>query len=124
MTATGRSMRRKLVLGVGLALLLSGGAAAQMQRMFPQKTQRAFIGFVEPPQVLVDDQPERLGPGTRVRDQHNRVVLPGTLRGKTHLVNFQRDAAGVIREIWILTPREIERDQRPLAGDNFQSPSH
>lgn len=118
---------RRIVLARGAAvaaLLPLVAAQAQMRRVFPQKVERAYMSFVQPPQVLLGDRPERLGPGTRIRDQHNRVVLPGTLRGKAHVVNYQRDAAGVIREIWILTPYEIEHDRRPLVGDDFQAPSH
>ena len=99
-----------------LAALLSPPAQAQMQRLFPHGVQRAQISFVEPPQVLLDGRPERLAPGARVRNEHNMIALSGTLRGKTFVVNYLRDPAGVVRDIWILTPQEAggTLDGRPL----------
>ena len=89
----------------GLALL-HAPASAQMQRLFPQQTQRGTLEFSAPPEVLLDGRAETLGPGTRVFDERNMGVLPGFLVGQVHTVNYQRDAAGVIRKIWILTPEE------------------
>lgn len=89
-----------------LAALASPPAQAQMQRLFPHGVQRAQISFVEPPQVLLDGRPERLAPGARVRNEHNMIALSGTLRGQTFIVNYLRDPAGVVRDIWILTPQE------------------
>ena len=83
-----------------------------MQRLFPAKVQRGSISFTAPPMVELDGKTERLGPGVRVRDAHNRVALTGALRGKSFVVNYQRDAAGMVREIWILTPAEIARPVR------------
>ncbi len=99
-----------------LAALLSPPAQAQMQRLFPHGVQRAQISFVEPPQVLLDGRPERLAPGARVRNEHNMIALSGTLRGQTFVVNYLRDPAGVVRDIWILTPQEAggAPDDRPL----------
>ena len=110
---------RRLALGATLALagLLPLGAQAQMQRLFPAKVQRGAMTFTAPPVVQLDGKTERLGPGVRVRDAHNRVALTGTLRGKSFVVNYQRDAAGVVREIWILTPAEIARPVRGVDAD-------
>ena len=106
---------RALALGAALAgagLLATAPAQAQMVRPFPAKAERGAITFDAPPQVTLNGKAERLGPGVRVRDLHNRVALSGSLRGQTFTVNYLRDPAGVIREIWILSPAEIERDAR------------
>lgn len=92
-----------------LGLLAPTPASAQMQRLFPAKVQRGSITFSAPPMVELNGKAERLGPGVRVRDQHNRVALTGRLRGQTFVVNYLRDPAGVVRDIWILTPAEIAR---------------
>lgn len=99
----------------GLALL-HAPASAQMQRLFPQQTQRGTLEFSAPPEVLLDGRAETLGPGTRVFDERNMGVLPGFLVGQVHAVNYQRDAAGVIRQIWILTPAERDASEAG-AGD-------
>lgn len=92
-----------------------------MQRLLPAKAERAQIRFTAPPQVEVNGKPDRLGPGVRVRDAHNRLALTGSLRGKTFEVNYLRDAAGVIREIWILTPAELARERSRSPGDDAAS---
>ncbi len=107
--ALARAASAALVL---VGLTLAPVSQAQVKRLFPQGTKRGTMTFVEPPQVLLDNKPVRLGPGTRVHDERNRIALHGTLRGKTAIVNYVRDVAGVPREVWILTPAEIERDQR------------
>ena len=90
--------------------LFHSESGAQTQRLFPARTQRGSLTFTAPPQVLLDGRPERLGPGVRVRDARNGVALSGALRGKTFAVNYLRDAAGAIREVWILTLAEALRD--------------
>lgn len=103
------------VLAAGLALLLAAAGApqpaqAQVQRLLPAKAVRGTIHFESPPHVVVDGKPDRLAPGVRVRDPHNRIALTGALRGKTVEARYLRDAAGVIREVWILTPAELARE--------------
>ena len=105
----GRTRLRALGLTLALAGLLLPSAQAQMRRLFPANVLRGSVTFTEPPVVQLDGRAERLGPGVRVRDQHNRLALTGSLIGQTFVVNYQRDAAGVVREIWILTPAEMEQ---------------
>lgn len=93
------------------AIGFHGDARAQVQRLLPAKAVRGTIHFTAPPQIVVDGKPDRLGPGVRVYDERNRIALTGALRDKTYEVKYLRDAAGVIREVWILTPRELERER-------------
>lgn len=95
-----------------LALLLHLPVQAQAKRMFPQGTERSTIHFVSPPLVELAGEPERLGPGTRIYDERNRFVFARQLSGQTQTVNYVRDAAGNIREIWILSPAEARQDRR------------
>lgn len=102
-------------LALGVALALAGLAPhapvqAQVKRLLPAKTARGTIHFEAPPNVVVDGKPDRIAPGVRVRDEHNRIALLGKLRGKTFEVRYLRDAAGVIRDVWILTPGELARE--------------
>ena len=103
------------IAGIGASLLLGTGAIAQV-RNFPQEVMRAKIAFVAPPQVLVDGRSEFLAPGVRVRNEQNLLALTGSLLGQIFTVNYLRDPAGLIREIWILTPQEASTwpDGTPL----------
>lgn len=99
------------------AILALAGASfspeAQAQRMFPQKVQRGKISFTNTREVVLNDRPERLAPGAVVRTERNTIALTGSLRGHSYTVNYLRDPMGLVREVWILTPTEIER---PLRG--------
>lgn len=104
------------IAGIGFSLLLSAGAHAQV-RNFPQDVMRAKIAFVAPPQVLVDGRVEYLAPGVRVRNEQNLLALTGSLLGQIHTVNYLRDPAGLIREIWILS-----RDEAATRPDGSPMP--
>lgn len=95
----------------GTALLPT---VAQAQRIFPNTAKRGEITFVHPPhEVLLNGQPERLAVGVRVVDIHNRVPLAGSLRGNTYIVNYVRDPAGKVRQVWLLTEKEAARPGKP-----------
>lgn len=80
---------------------------AQFQRIFPQNVKRGTIKFSEIPlQVKLDGNEERLAPGARVRGPMNTFVLNNQLVGQTYTVNYIRDPAGMVRDIWLLTPDE------------------
>ena len=97
-----------LALAATVALLLpSVSAQAQIERLFPQGTERAKISFErETRMVRVNGKLERLGPGVQIRDQNGRAPIPSTLAGQTLLAHYVRDASGAIFRIWILTPQE------------------
>ena len=97
------------------ALLTSAAATfpteshAQFQRIFPQDVKRGTIKFSEIPlEVKLDGTEERLAPGARVRGPQNTFVLNNQLVGQTYRINYTRDPAGMVRDIWILTPEEAE----------------
>jgi hypothetical protein len=57
------------------------------------------------PEATLDGRPVRLGPGTRIRDEHNIVRPPSTVTGDRR-VAFRRGAMGEIVEVWLLTDDE------------------
>jgi len=110
---------RRWLLGMGLAALTALAVPAHAGlRVFPMGTQRGQMVFTNPPQVQLNGKTELLGPGTRVHDaQSNRLVFASTLKGQTYVINYVRDGAGTIREIWILTPEEIQQKLPPSQAD-------
>jgi hypothetical protein len=95
-------------------------AQAQTLRTFPARALRGNMTFVDAVHVVLDGQQERLSPGVRVRNQQNRIVFPNSLSGRNFAVNYFRDAAGRINEVWILTPAEMSRDLRKSAPNRLQ----
>ena len=80
-----------------------------MQRIFPQNVERGVVKFSDVPlEVKLNGKEERLAPGARVRGPQNTFVLNYALVGQTFTVNYLRDPAGLVRDIWLLTPEEAQ----------------
>ena len=78
-------------------------------RSAPRDVQPGRITVGLPPVIELDDKPDRLSPGARIRDLNNMLVLPATLAGRRTIpVVYRRDAAGLVHEVWILTEAEYE----------------
>jgi len=75
-------------------------------RNFPVGTLRGKFMVVAAPEIRLDGQPDRLSPGARIRSAENMVVTTGAITGQNLLVNYTRDPAGLVREVWILTATE------------------
>ena len=92
--------------------------AAAGGRNFPIGTLRGKFMVVNSPEILLDGQAERMAPGGRIRDARHMLVMPASITGQNLLVNYTRDAAGLVREVWILTPDEAsakrESAEKPL----------
>ena len=90
--------------------LLAGTAFAQgLQRPAPKDVVLGRMAVTLPPEVTIDGKPDRLAPGSRIRDLNNMVVLSATLAGKTIPVVYRRDAAGLVHEVWQVTDGEYEK---------------
>lgn len=117
--------RRALAAGALAALCLAAALPAQAQRIFPQRVERGEITFVTTTEISLDGQQERLAPGVRVRDQHNRIPLRSTLRGQTFVAHYLRDPAGKVREIWLLSEKEAARPapRAPIRAKQLNAPA-
>lgn len=111
-----------LFCGPAAAQLLDPSAtqneAANGGRNFPPGTLRGRFMVVNSPEIQLDGQPERLSPGARIRSAERMLVMPAAITGQNLLVNYTRDAAGLVHEVWILTPDEA-RAKRASADKPF-----
>jgi len=91
-----------------ICLALVGGAAlAQgIQRSAPKDVVLGRMVVTAPPEITLDGKPDRLSPGSRIRDLNNMLVLSGGITGKTLPVVYRRDGAGLVHEVWQLTEEE------------------
>ena len=78
-------------------------------RNFPQTAFRGQLQVTGAPEALVDGKPDRLSPGSVIRDINNMLVLPGAVTGAKLLVNYTRDNIGQVQQVWILNPEEIKQ---------------
>src|SRR6187455_8363 len=108
-------LRRRLLLAAsmalaGLSFTYAPLAQAQgIQRSAPKDVVLGQLTVTAPPQVTLDGKPDRLSPGSRIRDLNNMLVLSGGIVGKTLPVVYRRDAAGLVHEAWVLTDEEYRK---------------
>jgi hypothetical protein len=108
----------------GLMLL----APPVLARPFPPEALRGELVVMAPPEVLLNQSPQRLAPGARIRDGANRLVLSGSLAGQKLLVHYTRFPDGQLRDVWLLTAAEAARQPWPrtpaeAAAWRFDPPS-
>lgn len=96
-----------LALGVAAALPLSA-PAQNLLRQFPPAALRGTLEVTAPPEVLLNGQAARLSPGARIRNPNNALVMSGSLVGNRLVVNYLRDAQGLVHEVWLLSPTEAQ----------------
>jgi hypothetical protein len=102
----------------GLALAATAAFGQTVVRTAPRDVKPAIIAVsATPPVIAVDGKPDRLSPGARIRDRNNMQVLSGALAGKTLYTVYRRDGAGLVHEVWLLTPAEYEKLGGVSLGD-------
>ena len=89
-------------------LLLAASLAGAQVRSIPQDARVGQIRHLQDMVVEIDGAPQRLAPGAQIRDVSNRIILPTAIRPGTR-VKYVVDAAGQVRKVWILTPKEAQR---------------
>jgi hypothetical protein len=88
---------------------LTANAQESIRRDPPKDVVLAKMTVELPPVIRIDGKPDRLSPGSRIRDTRNMLVLSGGLSGQTLPVVYKRDAAGLVHEVWLLTADEYKQ---------------
>lgn len=68
----------------------------------------ALRGEMQPPWqrlTRIDGKELQLAPGVQIRDQNNRIILPGSI-AQPLLVKYLIDPNGQIIRVWVLTAEE------------------
>ena len=111
-----------------LALVCMGTAHAQHfapdgQRTFPADVERGEMTVLQGTIVQMGSAQEKLAPGARIFNLHNRVQLPVTLAGQKQVVNYRRNATGQISEVWLLSAQEAQTAPRKNLAQRKAFPS-
>jgi hypothetical protein len=88
-------------------------------RQFPKAVLRGDMVVLTPPEITMDGKPERLSPGARIRGTNNLLVLSGALVNQKLVVNYLREPAGQVHQVWILTEDEARLNRRGLLDRLF-----
>ncbi|MCG3189444.1 MAG: hypothetical protein LKCHEGNO_01824 [Burkholderiaceae bacterium] len=113
--------RRAVALSLALAVIGGGAFAQTVQRQFPATALRGEIAFGQPPEVLLNATPARLAPAARIRGLDNLIVMSGALVGRKAYVNYVLDSSGLVKDVWILTDRELARQPWPTTVSEARS---
>ena len=105
-----------LLAGAGVLAALPASAqtaaATPAVRNFPAAALRGELLVTQPPAILLDGQAERFTPGARIHGLDNLLVRSATLVNQPVTVNYLRDGAGQVHEVWLLNTEEA-RLKRP-----------
>lgn len=81
----------------------------------PAAARRARAEFDGTNFVKVNGKIEQLAPGARIFGADNMLKVSGALKGYTRIKYLREQTTGLLIEVWILTPKEIEtRDPEPI----------
>jgi hypothetical protein len=104
------TMNRWIRILLAVTALAAGLAIAQgIRREAPKDVVAGRMVVTTPPQIRMDGKPDRLSPGSRIRDLNNLLVLSGSIVGKDLPVVYRRDPTGLVHEVWILTEAEYSK---------------
>ncbi len=87
-------------------------------RQFPASALRGTLVVTAPPVVSLDGLTDKLSPSARIRAENNMIAMSGSLVGQKLLVNYTRDAAGLVNEVWVLTEPEARLKRATRARNN------
>ena len=100
---------RTALLATALLTFANIASAQEAVRPFPAAAKRATLQVTYPPDILLNGQSARLSPGARIRGTNNMLVLSGSLAGQIVLVNYVKDAQGMVHEVWVLNATEAQQ---------------
>jgi hypothetical protein len=105
----------RVVLQVLAALLVSvlvGIAAAPAQaqgRPIPDTARLATLKLGVFPDAELNGKAIKLGPGARIFNRDNMLVIPAPLQGVTHAVAYVTGSLGEVISVWILNDAEVKQ---------------
>ncbi len=101
------------------ALAQTESAAPLNVRNFPKAAVRGVLVVRAPPEISMNGKADRLSPGARIRNANNNYVVSGVLVGQELPVNYTRDSAGLVHEVWILNAEEVKEKRAGLPTRSF-----
>jgi hypothetical protein len=81
---------------------------AGLLRSIPAGAEKATMNPPQQGMVQMNDKALRLSPAAQIRDQYNRIVLPGMVQ-RSVLVRYTTDNYGNVNNVWILTQAEAQQ---------------
>ena len=89
-------------------LCLIAGSVHAQARNSPEEAKAGELSHLQAMFVSINGVAVRLAPGVQIRDQANRLVVPTAVPPGSQ-VKYVLDQAGLVRQVWILTPEEARQ---------------
>lgn len=74
-------------------------------RILPDNVAYGELEDLAPPYMKIGDKVYRIAPGSKIRDQNNRIVVPVSAPRKGRIA-YNVDYLGQVLGVWFLTPAE------------------
>jgi hypothetical protein len=84
----------------------------QAARQLPGNAQFAVVASFRYPYLVVKGSTLHMGPGAKIYNEQNLIIVPAAMRAPANVL-LRLDAQGEVAGIWILTPEETARYQKP-----------
>jgi hypothetical protein len=100
-----------LVLATSAALPAGAQTATEFKpavRSFPAAALRGEMVVTAAPAITLDGKADRLTPGARIHGLYNMLLMSGALVNQKLVVNYLREGAGNVHEVWILNSEEAK----------------
>jgi len=113
MTRCANSLFASAVLTVAASCFAAAPALAQSHRPFPPQALRGELVVLQTPEVLLNGNPARLAPGSRLRSDGHMLLPPASVAGQKLTVHYTVDPAGLLMDVWVLNPVELANKTWP-----------
>lgn len=122
--APAAGVRRRLVapLAIGVVWLVAQlfgwtpAPAGAQTRPIPAEARLGTLTVGIFPDAVLDGKAIRLGPGVRIHDTSNRIVVPSTIRNSALVVAYVTGNLGEIVSAWIVTDTELRQLRARRSG--------
>ncbi|HEX4329001.1 MAG TPA: hypothetical protein VH105_19570 [Burkholderiales bacterium] len=85
----------------------------------PVAARRARAVFDGTSTIKLNGKEERLAPGGRIVGADNMIKMTGSLIGRARVKFIREATTGLLMQVWILTPKEIETpDPKPFGSSD------
>jgi hypothetical protein len=94
---------------VSILVALAAAPAQAQIRSIPENAQLGTLTLGIFPDAVLNGKAVRLGPGARIYNQDNMIIVPSTLKDVTSVVAFVTGSLGEVVSVWILKEAELKQ---------------
>lgn len=94
---------------LSLLVALAAAPVHAQTRPIPDGARLATLKLGVFPDAELDGRPIKLGPGARIFNRDNMLVIPASLKGVTSVVAYVTGSLGEVVTVWVLNDAEAKQ---------------